>query len=145
MHPHPHPRLHSRWQPPIGPLLEPKITLLGSGTPPARPGAALAAALLGFFVITLDALVVNVALPSIRADLGGGIVGLQWVLDGYTLMLAALLLSAGSLSDRVGARRAFAPGLAVFVAASAACGLAGSLPVLIAARLVQGRAQGPQR
>ncbi|MFI1092350.1 MFS transporter [Streptomyces sp. NPDC020917] len=105
---------------------------------PARPGAALAAALLGFFVITLDALVVNVALPSIRTDLGGGITGLQWVLDGYTLMFAALLLSAGSLSDRVGARRAFGLGLAVFVAASAACGLAPGLPVLVAARLVQG-------
>ncbi|MFC1407377.1 MULTISPECIES: MFS transporter [Streptacidiphilus] len=103
-----------------------------------RPGAALAAALLGFFVITLDALVVNVALPSVRQDLGGGITGLQWVLDGYTLIFAALLLSAGSLSDRIGARRAFALGLAVFVAASAVCGLAPSLPVLIAARMVQG-------
>ncbi|MEU6655660.1 MFS transporter [Streptomyces sp. NPDC046900] len=103
-----------------------------------QPAAALAAALLGFFVITLDALVVNVALPAIRTDLGGGISGLQWVIDGYTLMFAALLLSAGSLSDRIGARRSFGLGLAVFVAASAACGLSPSLPVLIAARLVQG-------
>ena len=71
-------------------------------------GAAftLAAAVLGFFMITLDAVVVNVALPSIRAGLGGGITGLQWVVDGYTLMFAALLLSAGSLSrpDRRAAR-----------------------------------------
>ncbi|MFF9607244.1 MFS transporter [Streptomyces sp. NPDC014684] len=103
-----------------------------------HPAAALAAALLGFFVITLDALVVNVALPAIRSDLGGGITGLQWVLDGYTLMFAALLLSAGSLSDRIGARRAFGLGLAVFIAASIACGLAPTLPVLIAARIVQG-------
>ena len=69
-------------------------------------GFTLAAALLGFFMITLDAVVVNVALPSIRAGLGGGITGLQWVVDGYTLMFAALLLSAGSVADRVGARRA---------------------------------------
>jgi len=106
------------------------------GTAAAR--AALTAAVLGFFAITLDALVVNVALPSIRHDLGGGITGLQWVVDGYTLMFAALLLSAGSLSDRIGARRAFGTGMAVFVVASAACGLAPSLGVLIAARLVQG-------
>ncbi|MEU2007029.1 MFS transporter [Rhodococcus sp. NPDC019627] len=101
-------------------------------------GAALAAALLGMFVITLDALVVTVALPAIRNDLGGGMSGLQWVVDSYTLMFAALLLSAGALSDRVGARRAYGVGLAVFVAASAVCGLAPSLGILIAARLVQG-------
>ena len=99
---------------------------------------ALGAALLGFFVITLDALIVSVALPSIGEDLGGGITGLQWVVDGYTLMLAALLLSAGSISDRIGAKRAFGVGLAVFLVASAACGLAPNLPLLVVARLVQG-------
>jgi DHA2 family methylenomycin A resistance protein-like MFS transporter len=99
---------------------------------------ALGAALLGFFVITLDALIVSVALPSIGEDLGGGITGLQWVVDGYTLMLAALLLSAGSISDRIGARRAFGVGLAVFLVASAACGLAPNLSLLVVARLVQG-------
>ena len=104
------------------------------------PGSrfALGAALLGFFVITLDALIVSVALPSIGKELGGGISGLQWVVDGYTLMLAALLLSAGSISDRVGAKRAFGLGMAVFLLASAACGLAPSLPLLVAARFVQG-------
>src|SRR4051794_9555688 len=102
------------------------------------PTASLAVAALGFFVITLDALVVNVALPAIGRDLGGGITGLQWVVDGYTLMFAALLLSAGALSDRIGARRAFGFGLALFVASSAACGLAPSLLVLVAARLAQG-------
>jgi MFS transporter, DHA2 family, methylenomycin A resistance protein len=60
------------------------------------PGSALAAAVLGFFVITLDAVVVNGALPSIRHDLGGGITGLEWVVDGYTLMFDARLLSAGA-------------------------------------------------
>ncbi|WP_405734179.1 MFS transporter [Streptomyces sp. NBC_01537] len=101
-------------------------------------GWALAAAVLGFFVITLDALVVNVALPSIRDDLGGGVTGLQWVMDGYTLMFAALLLSSGALSDRIGARQAYAAGFALFIAASAACGLAPGLGTLVAARLVQG-------
>src|SRR6266699_2799549 len=110
-------------------------------TPPRRSGhagEALAAAVLGFFVITLDAVIVNVALPSIRADLGGGITGLQWVVDGYTLMFAALLLSAGSLSDRIGARRAFGAGLAAFVLASAASGLAPGIGALVTARFVQG-------
>ncbi len=101
-------------------------------------GFTLAAAVLGFFMITLDAVVVNVALPSIRVGLGGGITGLQWVVDGYTLMFAALLLSAGSLSDRIGARRAFGAGLAVFVIASVACGLASGIGALVTARFVQG-------
>ncbi len=100
----------------------------------------LAVAVLGFFVVTFDAVVVNVALPTIGNDLGGGISGLQWVVDGYTLLFAALLISAGALSDRIGARRAFGWGLAAFVAASAVCGLAVSLPMLIAARVVQGAA-----
>ncbi|MFJ8028509.1 MFS transporter [Streptomyces sp. NPDC096311] len=100
--------------------------------------ATLAAAVLGFFVITLDATIVNVALPSIRDALGGGITGLEWVVDAYTLMFAALLLSAGALSDRIGARKAFAGGLSLFIVASVACGLAPSLPLLIAARVVQG-------
>ena len=68
---------------------------------------ALVAAVLGFFVVTLDAVIVNVALPSVRTDLGGGVAGLQWVVDGYILTFAALLLTAGSLGDRLGARRAF--------------------------------------
>ncbi|MFT3814260.1 MAG: MFS transporter [Acidovorax sp.] len=100
--------------------------------------ATLAAALLGFFVITLDAVVVNVALPTLGRDLGAGVGGLQWVVDGYTLMFGALLLSAGALSDRIGARRAFGLGLAVFAAASAACGAAPTLALLVAARLAQG-------
>src|SRR4051812_20201809 len=117
------------------------VVFAGSRTVGQRafgPGRSLVVALLGFFVITLDALVVSVALPSIGRHLGGGITGLQWVIDGYTLMFAALLLSAGALSDRIGARRSFGVGLALFVAASAACGLAPGLGVLVAARLAQG-------
>lgn len=103
-------------------------------------GFTLAAAVLGFFVITLDAVVVNVALPSIGGELGGGITGLQWVVDGYTVMFAALLLWSGALSDRVGARRAFGAGLVVFVVASVACGVAPTMGLLIAARFAQGTA-----
>ena len=120
------------------PLAASRAATADPGPPHGSARAAAAAAVLGFFVITLDALVVNVALPSIRNDLGGGITGLQWVLDGYTLMFAALLLSSGAVTDRVGARRAFGIGLGVFMAASAACGLAPALGVLVAARLVQG-------
>jgi DHA2 family methylenomycin A resistance protein-like MFS transporter len=104
------------------------------------PRATLAAALLGFFVVTLDAVVVNVALPTIGRQLGADVSGLQWVVDGYTLMFAALLLSSGALTDRLGARRAFGTGLAAFVVASVACGVAPSLGVLVAARFLQGTA-----
>lgn len=71
---------------------------------------------------------------------GGGVTGLQWVVDGYTLMFAALLLTAGSVSDRVGARRALSTGTVVFVLASIACGFAPTLPVLVGSRFAQGAA-----
>ncbi|UNZ22267.1 MFS transporter [Streptomyces sp. 891-h] len=100
----------------------------------------LGAALLGFFLISLDALIVTVALPDIGRSLGGGMSGLQWVVDGYTLLFAALMLSAGALSDRIGARQAYGGGLVLFGLASAACGFAPGLGVLVAARLVQGAA-----
>ncbi|MEU7301145.1 MFS transporter [Streptomyces sp. NPDC007206] len=98
----------------------------------------LTASLLGFALICLDASVVNVALPAIGTSLGGGMSGLQWVVDAYTLAFAALMLSTGAFSDRAGASRAFALGTAVFTLASAACGLAPNLPALIGARVVQG-------
>lgn len=112
-------------------------------TPEAARGGStvvLGAALLGFFLISLDALIVTVALPDIGRSLGGGMSGLQWMVDGYTLVFAALMLSAGALSDRIGARQAYGGGLVVFALASAACGLAPGLGVLVAARLVQGAA-----
>jgi EmrB/QacA subfamily drug resistance transporter len=102
--------------------------------------AALFAAVTGFFVITLDAVVVNVALRQISLDLGATITGLQWIVDGYTLLFAACLLSAGAFSDRIGARRAFAIGMAAFVAASLGCGLAPTVTVLILVRILQGTA-----
>ena len=108
--------------------------------PTGSPGLTLFAALLGFFMIGLDASAVNVALPSVGRGLGGATAGLQWIVDAYTLMFAALLLSAGAFSDRIGASRLYAGGSAVFTLASAACGLAPSLGFLIGARLVQGAA-----
>ena len=119
-----------------------QASTLGTGTDDTNRHASstLMAALLGFFTITLDAVVVNVTLPTIRHDLGGGVAGLQWVVDGYTLMFAALLLTAGSLSDRLGAKRAFGGGVVLFVLASEACGLAPTLGALVAARFVQGAA-----
>src|SRR3954464_2807026 len=90
------------------------------------------------FMLLLDITVVNVALPSIREDLGGSFTDLQWVVDSYALTLAALVLTAGSLADRLGRRRIFAGGLAVFVVASGLCALAPSPLFLNLARAVQG-------
>jgi DHA2 family methylenomycin A resistance protein-like MFS transporter len=100
--------------------------------------APLAVAMLGFFVVALDAQIVNVALPDIGDALGGGLSGLQWVVTGYTLTFSSLLLFAGTLSDRIGARRAYALGMGTFVLASGVCGFAPSLGVLVAARVAQG-------
>jgi len=105
-----------------------------------RPGPVLLSALLGFFVIGLDASAVNVALPAIGHSFGGSTSALQWIVDAYTLMFAALVLSSGAISDRIGANRVFGIGLAVFTAASAVGGFAPGLAVLIGARVVQGSA-----
>jgi Major Facilitator Superfamily len=79
---------------------------------PRRRRMALLAVCLGFFVIQLDATIVNVALPAIQRDVGGSLAGLPWIIDGYTLPLAAFMLTAGSAADRLGARRIFLAGLA---------------------------------
>jgi DHA2 family methylenomycin A resistance protein-like MFS transporter len=92
----------------------------------------------GFLMITLDATIVNVALGAIGSDLGGAPSTAQWVVDGYTVAFASLLLLAGSLADRIGVRRGFVVGLTVFVLGSAACALAKSVGFLIAARVAQG-------
>src|SRR5689334_19100835 len=98
----------------------------------------LTAISLGFLMITLDATIVNVALGPIGADLGGGLATAQWIVNGYTLAFAALLLPAGALADRVGLRTGFLAGLAIFGLGSAACACATSLTGLIVARAVQG-------
>jgi DHA2 family methylenomycin A resistance protein-like MFS transporter len=110
-----------------------------TGAAPSRgERATLAAGMFGFFMITIDVSAVNVALATMGRELHTATDGLQWVVDGYTLMFAALLLSAGALSDRIGARRAYACGLTGFTLASVACGAAPSLSVLTGARFVQG-------
>ncbi|MGW6647490.1 MFS transporter [Streptomyces iakyrus] len=112
----------------------------GPAAAPRRSGVALVASLLGFTVITIDVSAVNIALPAIRDSLDGGMSGLQWVVDAYTLMFAALMLSAGALADRTGARRAYTWGIALFTLASLACALAPGIGVLVAARVAQGAA-----
>ncbi|MFJ7215560.1 MFS transporter [Amycolatopsis sp. NPDC098790] len=92
----------------------------------------------GMFLVQLDVTVVNVALPSIGTDLGAGLAALQWVVDGYAVVLAALLLTGGALGDVFGHRRVVVTGFALFGAASATCGFAGSAPWLVAARAGQG-------
>ncbi|ORV48508.1 MFS transporter [Mycobacterium florentinum] len=108
--------------------------------PLASAGARwlIAAAVLGSGLAMLDGTVVNVALPTIGRELAADLTGQQWVLDGYLLTLSALLLSGGAAGDRYGRRRVFLVGLAVFTAASLACGLAPTIGWLIVARLVQG-------
>ncbi|MEW2507036.1 MULTISPECIES: MFS transporter [unclassified Amycolatopsis] len=93
---------------------------------------------LGYFAIILDGSVLNIAVPALRDDLKTSLASVQWVINAYTLCLAALLLTAGALGDRWGLRRCFLWGTAIFTAASLACSLAPSVHVLIAARVVQG-------
>jgi MFS family permease len=99
---------------------------------------ALLASILGSFVAFLDIAVVNVALPAIRRDLGGGISVQQWVVDAYLLTLGSLILVAGSLSDLFGRKRVLAGGLVGFAIASLLCAVAPSVEMLILARGLQG-------
>jgi EmrB/QacA subfamily drug resistance transporter len=98
----------------------------------------LIAVCIATFMLLLDITVVNVALPYIERDLGSSFEDLQWVIDAYSLTLAAFLLTAGSVADRIGRRAVFLAGLAIFTVASALCGLAGSPLVLNLARGIQG-------
>lgn len=102
----------------------------------------LIAAYLGLFVGLIDANAINLALPAVRDDLGGGISGAQWTIDAYNITFAAVLLSAGSLGDRFGRRRMLRIGLTVFIVASLACAAAPSLPLLLASRAIQGVGAG---
>jgi EmrB/QacA subfamily drug resistance transporter len=98
----------------------------------------LAAVSFGLFMIMLDNTVVNVALPTIQRDLGAGLSELEWIVSGYALTFAALMLTGGKLADLFGRRRMFVTGLAVFAGSSLACALAPSAGFLIGARIVQG-------
>src|SRR5215213_10253491 len=98
----------------------------------------LGAVSLGLFMIMLDNTVVNVALPSIRADLGISISELEWIVNAYALTFGVLMLTGGKLADMLGRRTIFIAGLVVFTGASLWCGLADSAGSLIAGRTVQG-------
>lgn len=98
----------------------------------------LIAAYLGLFIGLVDANAVNLALPAIGGDLGGGVTGAQWTIDAYNVTFAAFLLTAGSLGDRFSRRRMLRIGLVTFATASAACALAPSLTWLVVARAAQG-------
>src|SRR5246127_3455256 len=107
---------------------------------PSRLAASLtlAAMSLGYGVVQLDVTIVNTALSSIGNSLGGGVAELQWVVSAYTIAFAAFILTAGALGDRIGAKRVFMAGFAIFTAASVACALAPNAFILISARAVQG-------
>lgn len=98
----------------------------------------LVAMSLGYAVVQLDVSVVNVAIKSIGSELGSGVSALQWVVNAYTIGFAAFILTAGALGDRIGAKRVFVAGFVLFMVASAVCGLAPSLGVLVGARAIQG-------
>jgi EmrB/QacA subfamily drug resistance transporter len=106
------------------------------GTPVAR--GVLTATILGSGMAFLDGTVVNIALPRIGEEFGASVAGLQWIVDGYLLSLAALILIAGSLGDRYGRRRVYLLGVAWFGVASVLCGFAQSTEMLVGARVLQG-------
>ncbi|HXR60353.1 MAG TPA: MFS transporter [Solirubrobacterales bacterium] len=108
------------------------------GTEINRRWWTLGAVCVATFMLLLDITVVNTALPAIQKDLGGSFTDLQWVIDAYALSLAALVLTAGSLADRLGRRRVFAIGLGIFSVASLLCGLAPDPTLLNLARGLQG-------
>jgi MFS family permease len=100
--------------------------------------AILAICCMSLLIVAMDNTIVNVALPSIRRDLHASLSGLQWTVDAYTIVLASLLMLAGSTGDRLGRRRTFQTGLGLFAAGSLACSVAPTLGWLIAARALQG-------
>ncbi|MDT5023641.1 MAG: hypothetical protein QOE61_67, partial [Micromonosporaceae bacterium] len=99
---------------------------------------ALAATVLGTSLAFLDSTIINIALPKIGAELNAPLAGLQWIVNGYTLSLASLVLLGGALGDRYGRRRVFLVGVVWFALASLLCALAPNIGVLVAARILQG-------
>lgn len=104
----------------------------------ASPWSALPVLMAGTYLIVLDFFIVDVAIPSMQRDLHASASAIEWVVAGYGLTFAVSLITAGRLGDRVGRRRAFSAGIALFVSASAICGTAGNVTVLDVARLAQG-------
>ncbi|MGA7781717.1 MAG: MFS transporter, partial [Paraburkholderia sp.] len=91
----------------------------------------------GFVVTQLDVTIVNIALAKISTDLRASVAGLQWIVDAYALAFSVLMLSAGVLGDRLGARRMYAAGIVIFALASLGCGLALNDATLVASRALQ--------
>jgi len=119
------------------------VTATATTTPrapaaPAHRGLLLGLLCTGLFMVYLDTTVVSVALPAVRADFGGSVSTLQWVVDAYVLTFACLLLSAGAIGDLVGRRAVFLTGLVGFTIASALCAVSPSVGWLLAARAMQG-------
>lgn len=104
---------------------------------PRRRMLVLAICCMSLLIVSLDVTVLNVALPSMERDLGASVAGMQWALDAYTLVLASLLMLAGSTADRIGRRRVFLTGLVLFTLGSVLCSLAPSLDWLIVFRMIQ--------
>ena len=111
---------------------------MSTTTNTARRGWTLAIVSIGLFMMVLDNLVVNVALPSIHRDLGASIQTLEWTVNAYILAYAVLLLTGAALGDRIGRKRMFIAGISLFTASSAAAALSPSIGLLIAARAIQG-------
>jgi EmrB/QacA subfamily drug resistance transporter len=108
-----------------------------SELPERRRYLVLAICCLSLLIVGLDTTIVNVALPSINRSLHASVAGLQWTIDGYTLVLASLLIMSGSMADRLGRRRVFQTGLVIFSTGSLLCGLAPTLSWLVGARVLQ--------
>src|SRR4051794_6542095 len=119
-------------------MTDSQTTRPAESTPTDGRWLALVVLCAGFMMIILDSTIVNVALPSIQADLGFTQSTLAWVVNGYLIAFGGLLLLSGRLGDLIGRRRVFLFGLALFTAASLACGFASSQGLLVAARFIQG-------
>ena len=104
---------------------------------PERRQLILATCCLSLFIVGLDNTIVNVALPTIARGLSASVSGLQWIVNGYTMVLASLVMLAGATADRFGRRRVFQTGLTVFTVSSALCSVAPSLGWLVAFRVLQ--------
>jgi len=121
---------------------QPAVASASAGAETSRKGYALAATVLGSSMAFIDGSVVNIALPAIQRDFansaGGNLAAMQWIINAYLLTLGSLVLVGGSLGDRFGRRRILITGIAIFTAASVACGLAPDVTTLIAARALQG-------
>ncbi|PMQ05136.1 Multidrug resistance protein Stp [Dyella sp. AD56] len=112
-------------------------TISSDGRATTHPNLILGICCLSLLMVAMDATIVNVALPAIRRDLGASISGLQWVIDAYTMVVASLLMLAGSMADRFGRRRVFQSGMALFMLGSLLCSLAPNIYGLAAFRVVQ--------